>query len=584
MYSHGAVCLDPRHARFALWAPDCHTVAVEFQDGSLHGLQPEDGGWFARTLECTANTCYRFVIDGGLRVPDPASRRQVDTVHGFSQLVDHRAYPWQHTSWHGRPWREAVIYELHAGLFGGFQQLEAHLPHMAEMGITAMQLMPLAAFPGRRNWGYDGVLPFAPASSYGSPEQLKALIDKAHELNLMVFADVVYNHFGPDGNYLGQYASAFFRDDRMTPWGAAIDFRRPQVRDFFCENALMWLLDYRVDGLRLDAVHAIDDNDFLIELAERVRDVLPAQRHVHLVVENENNSATLLEQGFDAQWNDDGHNSLHVLLTGEQEGYYADYAEDTTDKLATCLEQGFIYQGQPTRQGRCRGEPSSHLPPMAFVLFLQNHDQVGNRALGERLSCLADPDALKAATLLLLLSPMVPLVFMGDEWGSRQPFLFFSDYQGELARAVREGRRNEFAEFSSFSSQHARQEIPDPNDPATFERSRPVLTPDVQPEQAQWLAFYRHLLDLRREHVGPGLDGVHSLGAQTLGEASVSASWRLGNGHRLRIDLNLGGDTVCLAPPSPHMTQLCAHRVDPLAYRQGKLPARSAQVLMESAP
>ena len=582
MYSHGASRLDQHSARFALWAPDCRNVAVEFQDGSLHPLGPEHGGWFAGTLACPADTCYRFVIDGGLKVPDPASRQQVDGVHGFSRLVDHRAYSWRQTAWCGRPWRDAVIYELHVGLLGGFQQVEAHLPHLAELGVTAVQLMPLGAFAGRRNWGYDGVLPFAPASSYGSPDQLKQLIDKAHELNLMVFIDVVYNHFGPDGNYLGQYASGFFRDDRMTPWGAAIDFRRPQVRDFFCENALMWLLDYRVDGLRLDAVHAIGDNDFLIELAECVRSALPRQRHAHLVLENENNSATLLERGFDAQWNDDGHNCLHVLLTGEQEAYYADYADDPTSKLATCLEQGFIYQGQRTLRGHRRGEPSSHLPPSAFVLFLQNHDQVGNRAFGERLSLLANPDALKAATLLLLLSPMVPLLFMGEEWGSQQPFLFFSDYQGDLARAVREGRRNEFAAFSAFSCAQQRQEIPDPNDPATFERSRPDADSDPQTDPAQWRALYRHLLAVRSERICPGLDGAHSLGAQVLGNAAVSARWRLGNGQLLRIDLNLGADAVQLARPSPGLELLCAHRVDATAFRQGQLPARSAQALLEA--
>src|SRR5690606_29905070 len=289
-------------------------------------------------------------------------------------------------------------------------------------------------FPGARNWGYDGTLPFAPESSYGSPNELKSLIDTAHELGLMVFLDVVYNHFGPDGNYLGQYAREFFRDDIHTPWGSAIDFRKRQVRDYFCENALMWVRDYRVDGLRFDAVHAISEKDFLIELAERVRAEVGPKRHVHLVLENEDNSASLLEKNYNAQWNDDWHNVMHNLLTNEHEGYYADFAGNPTQKLARCLGEGFIYQGENSRHGRTRGEASAHLPPTAFVAFLQNHDQVGNRAFGERLINLADVDALKAATVLLLLSPMVPLLFMGEEWGSERPFLYFTDHGPELGK------------------------------------------------------------------------------------------------------------------------------------------------------
>ncbi|MGE8497478.1 MAG: malto-oligosyltrehalose trehalohydrolase [Pseudomonas sp.] len=581
MYRHGAQRLDDSQTRFALWAPTCHNVAVELQDGTQHSLQSGADGWYSLDLACPAEVRYRFVIDSHLRVPDPASRRQVTDVHGYSQVVDHRRYAWQHADWNGRPWHETVIYELHVGLFGGFEQVEAHLAHLAELGVTALQLMPLAAFPGQRNWGYDGVLPFAPASAYGSPEQLKHLIDSAHGHGLMVFLDVVYNHFGPDGNYLGLYANSFFREDRMTPWGAAIDFRETAVQDFFCENALMWLLDYRIDGLRLDAVHAIGDDAFLVELAARVRAAVPASRQVHLVLENEHNTAALLTQGFDAQWNDDGHNSLHALLTGEHEGYYADYAKDSTQKLATCLEQGFVYQGQLTRHGKPRGEPSGHLPASAFVLFLQNHDQVGNRAFGERLIAITDTDALKAATALLLLSPMVPLLFMGEEWGSTQPFLFFTDYHDDLANAVREGRRSEFAEFSRFSDPEIRQRIPDPNDPDTFTRSQPDFTPDIRPRQQEWIAFYRHLLHLRRSRLQPGLDDAHSLGARVLGHGAVTARWRLSNGQRLRIDLNLGLETVHADAPSPAAEQLHAHRVNHDEFRQGLLPPRSVLATLE---
>src|SRR5690606_28830905 len=244
---------------------------------------------------------------------------------------------------------------------------------------------------------YDGVFPFAPQASYGTPDELRQLVDSAHALGLMVFMDVVYNHFGPHGNYLGEYASSFFREDLPTPWGQAIDFRVLQVSDFFYENAMMWIIDYRIDGLRLDAVHAIRDADFLKTLAQRVRSAVPDGRRVHLMLENERNQASLLSEGYDAQWNDDGHHALHVLLTGEEESYYSDFAWDTTIKLARCLQEGFVYQGEPSRNGVPRGEPSGHLPPTAFILFLQNHDQIGNRALGERLITLADHRAVKAA-------------------------------------------------------------------------------------------------------------------------------------------------------------------------------------------
>jgi maltooligosyltrehalose trehalohydrolase len=581
MYSHGAQRLDDAHTRFALWAPTCSRVAVELQDCPAQPMEAAANGWFILELACAADACYRFVINDHLHVPDPASREQAGDVHGFSRVVDHSAYSWRHPGWNGRPWHEAVIYELHVGLFGGFEQVEAHLPHLVELGVTALQMMPIGTFPGQRNWGYDGVMPFAPASCYGTPEQLKHLIDRAHDFGLMVFLDVVYNHFGPEGNYLALYANRFFREDRITPWGEAIDFRQQPVRDFFCENALMWLLDYRFDGLRLDAVHAIDDDAFVLELASRVRNAVPKPRHVHLILENENNTANLLSNGFDAQWNDDGHNTLHTLLTGEQDSYYADYATEPTHKLATCLEQGFVYQGQITRHKQPRGEPSGHLPPHAFVLFLQNHDQVGNRVFGERLINLVDIDALKAATVLLLLCPMVPLLFMGEEWGSRRPFLYFTDYHDDLANAVREGRRNEFSEFHQFADLQARQHIPDPNAYSTFARSQPDLAPAQHPRQQEWLTFYKDLLQIRRSHILPGLEQACALSAEVLGDGAVLASWRIGCDQILRIAVNLGEDAVRL-PPIPSIAErLYAYRANDDEYRQGVLPYFSALATLE---
>jgi len=540
-WPHGATILDAEHTRFALWAPDAFYVGVEFDDGTSLPLLPQADGWFVLKTRCRAGTHYRFNIDGELSVPDPASRAQAGDINTPSIVVDPLAYSWQHTAWQGRPWHEAVIYELHVGVLGGFAGVEAHLARLAELGVTAIELMPLAQFPGDRNWGYDGVLPYAPQASYGTPDQLKHLIDTAHGHGIAVILDVVYNHFGPDGNYLHRYAKSFFREDKHTPWGVAIDFRRREVRDFFIDNALMWLLEYRFDGLRLDAVHAIEDPDFLIELAQRVRQQVDPARHVWLNVENEHNQASLLQQGYDAQWNDDGHNALHVLLTGETDAYYEDYAEQPTEQLARCLAQGFVFQGHTTRHGTPRGEPSGHLPPSAFVLFLQNHDQIGNRAFGERLPKLTSPEALNAATTLLLLSPMIPLMFMGDEYAADAPFLFFTSHHGELADLVREGRRNEFAAFSVFADPHKRETIPDPNAQGTFDDSRPELADDGQNAM---LGLYHQLLSLRHREITPRLPGVQALGAEVLATGAVSARWRLGDGTQLQIRLNLSASAV----------------------------------------
>ncbi|AZF11110.1 Malto-oligosyltrehalose trehalohydrolase [Pseudomonas sp. R2-37-08W] len=564
-WPHGALMLDAQHTRFALWAPDAFYVSVELQDGKSIAMLPQADGWFEVEVACPAGTLYRFNIDGERDVPDPASRAQALDVHGWSRVVDPLAYEWRHSHWQGRPWHEAVIYELHVGAMGGYAEVEKQLPRLAELGVTAIELMPLAQFPGERNWGYDGVLPYAPHSTYGTPEQLKHLIDSAHGHGLAVILDVVYNHFGPDGNYLGQYAKGFFQEDVHTPWGAGIDFERREVRDFFLDNALMWLLEYRFDGLRLDAVHAIDNPEFLRELAQRVRQQVDTGRHVWLMLENELNQASLLEQDFDAQWNDDFHNVLHVLLTGETDAYYSDFAEQPTVKLARCLGEGFIYQGEPTRHGHTRGEPSAELPPTAFVAFLQNHDQIGNRALGERLHQLCSPQALKAATALLLLSPMIPLMFMGDEVNAAQPFLFFTDHHGELAQAVREGRRNEFADFAAFHDPEQRERIPDPNALTTFLQSKPSL---VENEQAQ---LYRHLLGLRHQYVVPHLPGSVALGAQVLADSAVTARWRLGDGSVLQIDLNLSAEPID-QPASPHV--IFQTPAEPVAH----LPPLSARV------
>lgn len=566
-WPHGAIMLDAQHTRFALWAPDAFYVSVELENGKSIAMLPQADGWFETEVKCPAGTRYRYNIDGEMDVPDPASRAQASDVHGWSLVVDPLAYTWRHANWQGRPWQEAVIYEVHVGAMGGYAEVEKHLPRLAELGVTAIELMPLAQFPGERNWGYDGVLPYAPQSSYGSPEQLKHLVDSAHEHGLAVILDVVYNHFGPDGNYLGQYAKGFFQEDVHTPWGAGIDFERREVRNFFLDNALMWLLEYRFDGLRLDAVHAIDNPGFLQELAHRVRQQVDTGRQVWLVLENELNQASLLKEDFDAQWNDDFHNVLHVLLTGETDAYYSDFAQDPTTKLARCLGEGFIYQGHTTRHGHERGEPSADLPPTAFVAFLQNHDQIGNRALGERLHQLCSPQALKAATALLLLSPMIPLMFMGDEANASEPFLFFTDHHGELAEAVREGRRNEFADFAAFHDPERRERIPDPNALSTFAQSAPVIADTPHAE------LYRQLLGLRHRHIVPHLPGAVALGAQVLAYAAVSARWRLGNGSLLQIDLNLSATPLDHPATAPVLFETPA-------LQGAQLPPFSARVTL----
>ena len=507
-----------------------------------------EGGWFEAEVNCGAGARYRYILQDGTAIPDPAARAQVGDIHGASVVIDPSSYQWRHPEWRGRPWHDAVIYELHAGLLGGFAGVAKELPRLAELGITAVELMPIAEFPGARNWGYDGALPFAPECSYGSPDDLRALVDQAHGHGLMIFLDVVYNHFGPDGNYLALYAPQMFRDDVATPWGPAIDFRRNEVRRFFTDNALYWLIEYQFDGLRFDAVHAITESDWLDEMASEVRKTVAPRRHVHLVLENDDNAASHLNRGFDAQWNDDGHHVLHVLLTGEQEGYYEDYKDDPAAKLARCLKEGFIYQGEPSphRGGKLRGTRSADLPPTAFVLFLQNHDQIGNRAFGERLTKLANAEALEAATSLVLLCPQIPLLFMGEETASQSPFLFFTDHNAELAKAVREGRRREFSGFSQFSDPALLAQLPDPNDAATFEKSKPVADGDRSLERER---LYRKLLALRRTEIVPRLAGARALDAAPIGPAAVVAQWRMADGMVLTIATNLASCPVQLPTP-----------------------------------
>lgn len=588
----GAQVLDGGGVRFRLWAPGVESVAV-LLDGEGDQLMSALGeGWFElRHPTARAGSRYQFRLPDGLRVPDPASRFNPDDVDGRSEVIDPASFDWTDQNWQGHPWHEAVIYEVHVGCFspaGTFAGLQQRLDYLAGLGVSAIEIMPVADFPGRRNWGYDGVLPFAPDSAYGRPDDFKRLVDAAHARGLMVLLDVVYNHFGPQGNYLHAYAADFFNPRQATPWGAAIKFAGPNsrpVRDFFIHNALYWVEEFHLDGLRLDAIHAISDEsspDIVEELAAAIRQGPGRERHVHLVLENDRNQSHYLGRDAvgrprqaSAQWNDDFHHVLHVLASGEVDGHYADYAGDPARLLSRCLSEGFAYQGEPSpfRHGERRGEPSGQLPPAAFVNFLQTHDQVGNRPFGERLCQLVDPGALEALTAVLLLAPPIPLLFMGEEFAASQPFLFFCDFDAELARAVSEGRRLEFSRFSRFADPAAQALIPDPGAAATFNAS--VLdwsVVDQEPHRAL-LDLYRRLLSLRRQLITPHLAGMGNGSPQStvFSKTALDVSWRLGDDSRLTLVANLGGDTASF-PGATGKPIFATSNFDDNALACGRLP------------
>ena len=589
----GAHVLPDGRVRFRLWAPACETVSVEIEGRATPlPMERTDDGWHELETDAAgARSRYRYVLPDGLRVPDPASRFQPEDVHGASQVIDPAEYRWRNAAWRGRPWAEHVVYELHVGAYtpeGTFRGVQQKLDHIKGLGATAIEIMPIADFPGRRNWGYDGALLYAPDSVYGRPEDLKALVDAAHERGLSVLLDVVYNHYGPDGNYLGAYAPQFFTERHKTPWGAAVNYDGEEseiVREFVVHNALYWLEEFRLDGLRLDAVHAIiDDSDkhLLEELAERVRASFP-ERHVHLVLENEHNASHLLERRdsgpvwHTAQWNDDAHHVLHTAATNERTGYYEEYAGDT-DKLGRALAEGFAFQGETMRySGRARGEPSAALPPAAFVAFIQNHDQVGNRALGERIGALASAEALRAIAATYLLLPQVPMLFMGEEWNASSPFPFFCDFSGDLGEAVRKGRREEFAAFPEFQDPSSRNAIPDPRDEATFLSAKLDWSELTREPHAQWLAWYRRILEVRAKEIVPLVAGIARGGRyEILGELAVRVRWQLARGD-LQLDANLSVHEVAVPESQVGRTLWTEGRVDdaslgPFSVRWAAMP------------
>ncbi len=543
--------------RFRLFAPACPEVLLRI-DGATAPLPMRAGpeGWHELVTEAAhPGTRYRFELPDGQQVPDPASRYQPEDVHGPSMVIDASAFRWTDAAWRGRPWVEAVIYELHLGTFtpeGTFAGAIEKLDHLAALGVTAIEIMPVAEFAGKRGWGYDGVLLYAPDSTYGHPDDFRRLVDQAHRRGLMVFLDVVYNHYGPDGNYLSQYAPSFFTERHHTPWGRAInydDLHSDVVRDFAIHNALYWIEEFHLDGLRLDAVHAIVDDSpkvLIAELAERVRG-LGLDRPVHLIIENEDNQASRLTRDpsdagrFTAQWNDDVHHVLHTAATREGSGYYGEYLGDTT-KLGRALAEGFAFQGETMHyRGGPRGEPSAALPPDAFVAFLQNHDQIGNRAYGDRLSAAVSAEVLRAAAAIVLLLPQIPMLFMGEEWGTTQPFQFFCDFEGELADAVRKGRREEFKRFPEFADPNTRSTIQDPLAESTFLACKLNWSEINLPYKRAVLDWYAQILVARRRHIIPliGLMGAHAGSYREIGPSAVSVVWRTAEGPALRLDVNL---------------------------------------------
>jgi malto-oligosyltrehalose trehalohydrolase len=541
---------------FRLWAPSCDSIGIEIDGSAAQPMSARPDGWFEfMAAAAGAGSRYRFALPDGTRVPDPASRFQPEDVMGPSEVVDPASYAWRDSAWRGRPWHEAVLYEMHVGTFtesGTFRAAIERLDHLVALGITGIELLPIADFPGDRNWGYDGVLLYAPDSTYGRPEDLKAFVDAAHAKGIMVLLDVVYNHFGPEGNYLSCYAKTFFTARHHTPWGAAVNYASRPVRDFVIHNALYWLEEFHLDGLRFDAVHAIVDESephLLRELSETVRRRV-ADRPVHLILENEENDAGLLTRSpegqprwFSAQWNDDAHHVLHTAATGEVSGYYGEYCSDT-HKLGRALAEGFAFQGETMQyRGEPRGTPSRHLPPTAFVAFVQNHDQIGNRALGERIGAIAPAEAVRAIASVYLLLPQIPMLFMGEEWATDRPFTFFCDFHGDLADAIREGRRAEFSRFPAFQGAERQALIPDPLAVDTFLAAKLDWDEAALHRHAAWLAWYRRILAVRRYSIVPLLrDGIVEAGTyDVLGDGMVAVRWSAGE-NALTLQANLTGE------------------------------------------
>ncbi|TQJ56436.1 malto-oligosyltrehalose trehalohydrolase [Streptomyces sp. NBC_00080] len=553
--------------QFEVWAPQAERVTLQC-DGVTRALErdPERAGWWTGEAEAADGTRYGFAVDDGPVRPDPRSRRQPDGPDGLSAVVDQARHEWR-TQWSGRPLPGAVLYELHVGTYtpeGTLDAASQRLSHLAELGITHVELMPLCAFPGRHGWGYDGVSPWAVHEPYGGPEALKRFVDRAHALGLGVVLDVVHNHLGPSGNYLPVFGP-YFTETHHTPWGAAINLDAPgsdEVRAYLVGSALAWLRDYRLDGLRLDAVHALADTracHFLEELSTAV-DALAAEtgRPLFLIAESDLNDPRLITPrrvgglGLHAQWNDDFHHALHTALTGESQGYYADFARAPFAALAKTLTGGFFHDGTYSGfRGRHHGRPldRTRLPAHRLLGYTQTHDQIGNRAQGDRLSASLSPGLLACAAALTLTAPFTPMLFMGEEWAAGTPWQYFTDHTDpELAEAVRRGRRREFAAHG-----WAEEDVPDPQDPATRERSCLDWSEPEREPHARVLAWYRELIALR--HATADLTDPDLADIKVAYDAQ--ARWLAFRRGDVRVAVNLGKEAAAI-PLGPRPARVLA--------------------------
>lgn len=548
---------------FRVWAPIRSRVELVVEGGPLFDLAAEDGGYFAGFApDVDDGARYRFRLDGGPALfPDPAARFQPDGPHGPSQVVDPAAFAWTDGDWSGVPAEGQVLYELHVGTFtpeGTWAAAAARLPELAALGITAVEVMPVADFPGRFGWGYDGTCLFAPTRLYGTPDDFRRFVNHAHELGLGVILDVVYNHFGPDGNYIREFAPQFLSTRHTTAWGEPFNFDGPDagpVREFFVANAGYWVEEYHIDGLRLDATQAIfDDSEdhILAAIARRVREA-GRGRSTYLVGENEQQDPNDVRppeaggHGLDAVWNDDLHHAARVALTGKNEGYFTDY-RGSPQEFVSAAKYGFLYQGQQYRwHSRRRGRPAFDIPRHRFVAFLENHDQVANSGRGLRVHHMSSPARFRAMTAYLLLIPATPLLFQGQEYASTRPFLYFADHHPDLAAMVFQGRREAMRRFRSQAGAEGLRLVPDPADPHTFERCK--LDPAERSARPEWLALHHDLLALRKSD--PAFRGTENLDGAVLGPAAFVLRYFVPGGQDRLLVVNLGRDLHLAPAPEP---------------------------------
>ena len=551
----------PGAVTFSVWAPRCRSLDLVIDGRPVRPMRQEADGLFETDIEnLPAGTRYQYRLDGERYRSDPVSRWQPEGVHGPSAVVDPAGFSWTDEGFAGHALADLVFYELHVGTFttaGSFEGAIPHLDRLVDLGITAIELMPVAEFPGSRNWGYDGVHLYAPQSTYGGPRGLRRLVDAAHARGLSVVLDVVYNHLGPEGNYLAEYGP-YFTDRYKTPWGSAVNFDGPDaaggVRRHFVENARYWVREFHIDGFRFDAIHAIYDASavhILTEIGEAARaEGRRLGRPLHLVAESHDNDRNLVQPpdlggiGLDAMWSDDFHHAVHAHLTGETNGYYADFG--ATTQIVRAIEEGFVFQGEESVYfGRARGTPSADLPGERFIISVQNHDQVGNRALGDRLSTIVSFEAVKLAAALLFVSPAVPLLFMGEEYGETAPFQYFTSFiDRELSQAVRRGRAAEFSRFAWT------RPIPDPDAPSTFVASRLNHALAGAPRHRELYQYYRRWLELRRTH--PALGAAHKQRARAILDAAgevLTVTRSAPTGESIVLTANLTSTPRPLAAP-----------------------------------